>query len=47
MIEVPGTPTGLSAIEELTRRGVNVNITLVFSIGRYEQVIGACVRGLA
>jgi transaldolase len=47
MIKVPGTPAGLPAIEELTRRGVNVNITLLFSIERYEQVIDAYQRGLA
>ena len=46
MIKVPGTAAGLPAIEELTRRGVNVNITLLFSVGRYEQVIGAYLRGL-
>ncbi|TMK38382.1 MAG: transaldolase [Actinobacteria bacterium] len=46
MIKVPGTPAGLPAIEELTRRGVNVNITLLFSIERYEQVIEAYLRGL-
>jgi transaldolase len=46
MIKVPGTEAGLPAIEELTRRGVNVNITLLFSIGRYEQVIDAYLRGL-
>jgi transaldolase len=47
MIKVPGTAAGLAAIEELTRRGVNINITLLFSIERYEQVIAAYVRGLA
>ena len=46
MIKVPGTEAGLPAIEELTRRGVNVNITLLFSIERYEQVIDAYMRGL-
>ena len=46
MIKVPGTEAGLPAIEELTRRGVNVNITLLFSIERYEQVIDAYIRGL-
>jgi transaldolase len=46
MIKVPGTLAGLPAIEELTRRGVNVNITLLFSIERYEQVIDAYLRGL-
>jgi transaldolase len=46
MIKVPGTEAGLPAIEELTRRGVNINITLLFSIERYEQVIDAYLRGL-
>ena len=46
MIKVPGTAAGLDAIEELTRRGVNVNVTLLFSIERYEQVIDAYLRGL-
>jgi transaldolase len=47
MIKVPGTEAGLPAIEELTARGININITLLFSIARYEQVIDAYVRGLA
>ena len=47
MIKVPGTAAGLPAIEELTRRGVNINITLLFSIQRYEQVIDAYLRGLS
>ena len=47
MIKVPGTAAGLPAIEELTRRGLNINITLLFSIERYEQVIDAYLRGLA
>jgi transaldolase len=41
MIKVPGTEAGLPAIAELTRRGVNLNVTLLFSIERYEQVIDA------
>ena len=45
MIKVPGTSAGLPAIEELTRRGVNVNITLLFSVGRHEQVIDATCAG--
>jgi transaldolase len=47
MIKVPGTAAGLPAIEQLTRHGVNVNITLLFSIERYDEVIDAYVRGLA
>jgi transaldolase len=46
MIKVPGTPAGLPAIEELTRLGINVNVTLLFAIERYEEVIDAYVRGL-
>ena len=37
MIKVPGTEAGLPAIEELTRQGVNVNVTLLFSVERYER----------
>ncbi len=47
MIKVPGTAAGLPAIEELTRRGVNINVTLLFSIERYQQVIDAYLRGLS
>ena len=46
MIKVPATEAGIPAIEELTARGVNVNITLLFSLARYEQVIDAYLRGL-
>jgi transaldolase len=46
MIKVPATPAGIPAIEELTARGVNVNVTLLFSVARYEQVIDAYMRGL-
>jgi transaldolase len=46
MIKVPATEAGIPAIEELTARGVNVNVTLLFSVERYEQVIDAYVVGL-
>jgi transaldolase len=46
MIKVPATAAGVGAIEELTARGVNVNVTLLFSVERYEQVIEAYLRGL-
>ena len=46
MIKVPATEAGIPAIEELTARGVNVNITLLFSVARYEQVIDAYITGL-
>jgi transaldolase len=47
MIKVPATDAGIPAIEELTARGVNVNVTLLFSVARYEQVIDAYMSGLA
>jgi len=46
MIKVPATQAGIPAIEELTARAVNVNVTLLFSLERYEQVIDAYVAGL-
>jgi transaldolase len=46
MIKVPATEAGIPAIEELAARGVNVNITLLFSLERYEQVIDAYLTGL-
>jgi len=46
MIKVPATAAGVPAIEELTASGVNVNVTLLFSVGRYEEVIEAYLRGL-
>jgi transaldolase len=46
MIKVPATPAGIPAIEELTGRGVNVNVTLLFSVARYEQIIDAYIAGI-
>jgi len=46
MIKVPATVAGIGAIEELTAGGVNVNVTLLFSVARYEEVIDAYVAGL-
>src|SRR5215218_405527 len=46
MIKVPATDAGVPAIEALTARGVNVNVTLLFSVDRYEQVIDAYLAGL-
>lgn len=46
MIKVPATTAGVPAIEELTSRGVNVNVTLLFSVRRYEQIIDAYIHGL-
>ncbi|WP_455380503.1 transaldolase [Acidihalobacter prosperus] len=46
MIKVPGTREGLQAIRQLTEAGVNVNVTLLFSVARYEEVIDAYLGGL-
>jgi transaldolase len=46
MIKVPATPEGIPAIEELIAAGVNVNITLMFSMSHYEAVARAYIRGL-
>jgi transaldolase len=46
MIKVPATAAGIPAIEELTTLGVNVNVTLLFAVERYEQVIEAYLSGL-
>src|SRR5439155_20969124 len=46
MIKVPATKAGIPAIRALTARGVNVNITLLFSNSVYEQVVEAYLAGL-
>jgi transaldolase len=46
MIKVPATEAGVAVIEELTAAGVNVNVTLLFSVSRYAQVIEAYLAGL-
>ena len=46
MIKVPATAAGIPAIEELTARGVNVNVTLLFARSRYDEVIEAYLTGL-
>jgi transaldolase len=46
MIKVPGTAEGLTAIRSLLADGVNVNVTLLFSIDRYREVLEAYLAGL-
>jgi transaldolase len=45
-IKVPGTEAGVRAFEELTARGVNVNVTLLFAVERYREIAEAYLRGL-
>jgi transaldolase len=46
MIKVPATLAGIPAIRQLTADGVNVNITLIFSLERYAMVMDAYLSGL-
>ncbi len=46
MIKVPATKEGIPAIRELTREGINVNVTLLFSLERYKEVLNAYMEGL-
>ena len=46
MIKVPATVKGLEAISALTAEGVSVNVTLIFSLERYREVINAYLTGL-
>ncbi len=46
MIKVPGTEQGIPAIATLIGEGINVNVTLIFSIAMYERVVQAYIEGL-
>lgn len=46
MVKVPATPAGIPAVRQLTGRGLNINITLLFSVSVYEQVVEAYTSGL-
>jgi transaldolase len=46
MIKVPATREGVPAVEVLTAEGINVNITLMFSLEHYEAVAQAYLRGI-
>jgi len=46
MIKVPGTKEGLPAITQLLSEGINVNVTLLFSVDRYQAVTEAYMEGL-
>lgn len=45
-IKIPGTPEGVPAIEESIAAGININVTLLFSVERYGEVHEAFIRGL-
>src|SRR5690606_26168095 len=46
MIKIPATVEGLEAITETIAAGISVNVTLIFSLERYRQVINAYLTGL-
>jgi transaldolase/transaldolase/glucose-6-phosphate isomerase len=46
MIKIPGTKPGLDAIRRATAQGVNINVTLLFGLPRYEEVALAYIQGL-
>ena len=46
MVEVPATPAGIAAVKQLTKDGVSINITHVFSVDVYEQIARAYLEGL-
>ena len=46
MVKIPATAEGVPAIQAMIAEGRNINVTLIFSLERYQQVIEAYVRGL-
>jgi transaldolase len=45
-VKIPATKAGLPAIEEMIARGRSINVTLIFSLDRYDEVAEAYIRGL-
>lgn len=46
MVKIPGTLEGLPAVEQMIAEGRNINVTLIFSLERYERVMDAYLTGL-
>lgn len=46
MIKIPATKEGISAVRKSIAAGLNVNVTLIFSLERYQEVIDAYLGGL-
>jgi transaldolase / glucose-6-phosphate isomerase len=46
MIKIPGTTEGVAAIEDSIAAGINVNVTLLFSVESYENIAEAYIRGM-
>ncbi len=46
MVKIPATPEGVAAIQTMISEGANINVTLIFSVQRYEEVVEAFLSGL-
>lgn len=46
LIKIPATKAGIAAIEQVIGAGISVNVTLIFSLERYREVISAYLKGL-
>ena len=46
MIKVPATPEGLKAVRELIGSGININVTLIFSLDQYQDTAEAYIQGI-
>ncbi len=46
MVKIPGTREGLPSIRTMISEGKSINVTLIFSVSRYEEVIAAYIAGL-
>ncbi len=46
MVKIPGTAEGIPAIEQMIYEGLSINVTLLFDVARYEEVMEAYLRGL-
>ncbi len=47
MVKIPATRAGIPAIEQCIGDGININITLIFALSRYDEVMEAYLRGIA
>jgi transaldolase len=46
MIKIPATKAGLAAITDVIAEGISVNVTLIFSLQRYQEVIASYIEGI-
>jgi transaldolase len=45
-VKIPATQPGLGSIEDMIAAGKNINVTLIFSLGRHKEVIESYIRGV-